>query len=186
MDPGPVPRKQASPHQGSAGWVMIMLHYNFIIDQKPKLNKMFGKESQLLLQTQTIALYCICASFSPMSHGLLEYRDLLYLSLGLSLGPSPPHRDALWSGLEQLLKRSKWSWPRDVRSSCRHPGRTSMMECLFPVLGLGSHVYSTMTDRHKMEWRVSTSSPASSQAAWSCCASTNEAVQETALDKVQL
>ena len=181
-----MPRKQASPHQGSAGWVMIMLHYNFIIDQKPKLNKMFGKESQLLLQTQTIALYCICASFSPMSHGLLEYRDLLYLSLGLSLGPSPPHRDALWSGLEQLLKGSKWSWPRDVRSSCRHPGRTSMMECLFPVLGLGSHVYSTMTDRHKMEWRVSTSSPASSQAAWSCCASTNEAVQETALDKVQL
>lgn len=57
-----------------------------------------------------------------------------------------------------------------------------MMECLFPV----SRVYSTMTDRRKMEWRVSMSSPAGSQAARSCCASANEAVQETALDKVQL
>lgn len=60
------------------------------------------------------------------------------------------------------------------------------MERLFPVSRWGSSVYSMMTDKHKMEWRVSISSPATSQAARSCCASTNEAVQETPLDKVQL
>lgn len=60
------------------------------------------------------------------------------------------------------------------------------MECLFPVSGPGSSVYSMMTDTHRMEWRVSISSPATSQAMQSRCASTNEAIQETPLDKVQL
>lgn len=39
------------------------------------------------------------------------------------------------------------------------------MECLFPVSGLGSNVYSMMTDKHKMEWRVSISSLQPRQAA---------------------
>lgn len=60
------------------------------------------------------------------------------------------------------------------------------MECLFPVSGLGSNVYSMMTDKHKMEWRVFISSPATSAGSRSCCAGTNEAGQETPLDKVQL
>lgn len=70
--------------------------------------------------------------------------------------------------------------------SFSRPGRSSVMECLFPVSGLGSSVYSMLTDKYKMEWRVSISSPAPLQAAWSCCVRTNEAVQETPLDKVQL
>lgn len=77
-----MPGKQAFPHQGSADWVMIMLHYDFIINQKPKLNKIVGKESQLLLRTQAVTLCCKCASFSHEDHGLLEYRDPLYLSFG--------------------------------------------------------------------------------------------------------
>lgn len=60
------------------------------------------------------------------------------------------------------------------------------MECLFPVSGLGSRVYPMMTDGPRMERRGSRASPAGSQAARGCCASTNEAAQEAARDKVQL
>lgn len=65
------------------------------------------------------------------------------------------------------------------RSSLRRPGRSGIMECLLPVSALRSAIYSTMTDRHRMDRRVSMPSPATSQAARSCGASTNEAVQET-------
>lgn len=106
--------------------------------------------------------------------------------LGPSLGLSALHDGALHCGLQWLHRGGKWSRPRGVWNSFRCPGMSSVMECLFPVSGWGSSVYSMMTDTHKMERRVSISSPATSQAGQSCRASANEAVQETPLDKVQL
>lgn len=90
---------------------------------------------------------------------------------GLRLGPSAPRRETTEGDRVVRLVR--------LRSSLRRPGRSGIMECLLPVSALRSAIYSTMTDRHRMDRRVSMPSPATSQAARSCGASTNEAVQET-------
>lgn len=114
--------------------------------------------------------------------GLLQDRD----ASRSSFWPSPwteraaggdrggrPRRETAWCGSCACAE------VQGGRSSLRRPGRSGIMECLLPVSALRSAIYSTMTDRHRMDRRVSMPSPATSQAARSCGASTNEAVQET-------
>lgn len=84
-----------------------------------------------------------------------------------------PRRETAWCGSCACAE------VQGGRSSLRRPGRSGIMECLLPVSALRNAIYSTMTDRHRMDRRVSMPSPATSQAARSCGASTNEAVQET-------
>ena len=91
------------------------------------------------------------------------------------------------ANLSSCMKGASWASPEMFGSPLAiQRGASSTMERLFPAFGLGSSVYFVLTDEHKMEPRVSISSPAPLPAARSCCVGTNEAVQETPLDKVQL
>lgn len=62
----------------------------------------------------------------------------LFGIFGPSLELSPTHGDALHCKLEQLREGSKLSKPCDVWKSVSYPGRSSTVECLFPISGLGS------------------------------------------------
>lgn len=111
-----------------------------------------------------MTLCCVCAPFLPRALWPAPRQGcLMFVFFGPRLGASPPQSETARSG----------------RGSFRRPGSSRVMECLLPVSGRGSAIYSTMTDRPRMDWRVSMPSPATSQAARSYGASTNEAVQET-------
>lgn len=134
---------------------------------------MLGKESPPF-RSQTRMLCCVCAPLFPTSAVACSRTGTLRVRLfGLRLGPSAPRRETAWCGSCACAE------VQGGRSSLRRPGRSGIMECLLPVSALRSAIYSTMTDRHRMDRRVSMPSPATSQAARSCGASTNEAVQET-------